>query len=403
MPYTIDKTNGVKLTVVEDGKLNLSTDLQLVGKNYAGYGQVINENLIKLLENFANGSAPMKPLSGQLWYDSLNKKIKFYTGSKWNQIIPTTISSVRPSDLSNNEYWFDSINYKLYLKHNDVFRIIGGNTVSGSGNNTVGTSLTTTEVLSPSLVTYDVVKLQINDITVAIISDQTFEVDATDPTYPEITKIFKGITLIGADPITGISSTAENYFWGTAADSLKFDGKDSSEFVLTSEIDNIAGNATSLSNITYISSGSPSTAGIIEGAWSLSFGSTLQATYADLAERYAADAVYEPGTVLMHGGPNEVTLATIHATTAIAGIVSTNPAYMMNSAAGNSETHPYIALKGRVPCKVIGPVRKGELLVASGLKPGYATARQLGDDPHAVIGKALEDCLGPLGTIEVKV
>ena len=402
MPYTIDKTNGVKLTVVEDGKLNLSTDLQLVGKNYAGYGQVINENLIKLLENFANGSAPMKPLPGQLWYDSLNKKIKFYTGSKWNQVIPTTISAVRPSDLSNNEYWFDSINYKLYLKHNDVFRIIGGNTVSGSVTGG-GTSLTTTEVLSPSLVTYDVVKLQINNITVAIISDQTFEVDVTDPTYPEITKIFKGITLIGSDPITGVSSTAQNFFWGTAADSLKFDGKVPADFILASEIDNIAGNATSLSNITFISAGSPSTAGIIEGAWSLSSGSTLQATYADLAERYAADAVYEPGTVLMHGGSHEVTLATKHATTAIAGIVSTNPAYMMNSDAGNDETHPYIALKGRVPCKVIGPVRKGELLVASGLKPGYATARQLGDDPHAVIGKALEDCLGPLGIIEVKV
>ena len=127
------------------------------------------------------------------------------------------------------------------------------------------------------------------------------------------------------------------------------------------------------------------------------------ALYADIAERYEADAVYEPGTVLMHGGKKEVTLATIHATATVAGIVSTNPAYMMNSEAGNDETHPYIALKGRVPCKVIGPVRKGELLVASGLKHGYATARQLGDDPHAVVGKALEDFLGPMGVIEVKV
>jgi hypothetical protein len=125
--------------------------------------------------------------------------------------------------------------------------------------------------------------------------------------------------------------------------------------------------------------------------------------YADIAERYEADAVYEPGTVLMHGGAKEVTLATIHATETVAGIVSTNPAYMMNSEAGNDETHPFIALKGRVPCKVIGPVRKGELLVASGLKHGYATARQLGDDPHAVIGKALENFSGPLGVIEVKV
>ncbi len=73
MPYTIFKTNGVRLTVIEDGKLNLITDLQLVGKNYAGYGQVVNENFVKLLENFSNNTSPLKPLVGQLWYDSANK------------------------------------------------------------------------------------------------------------------------------------------------------------------------------------------------------------------------------------------------------------------------------------------------------------------------------------------
>ena len=91
MAYTLYKTNGVKLTTVEDGSLNLTTDLQLVGKNYAGYGQVVNENLVKLLENFSNSAAPTKPLAGQIWYDSLNKKIRYYTGVQWNQLPAITI------------------------------------------------------------------------------------------------------------------------------------------------------------------------------------------------------------------------------------------------------------------------------------------------------------------------
>jgi hypothetical protein len=132
-------------------------------------------------------------------------------------------------------------------------------------------------------------------------------------------------------------------------------------------------------------------------------GIATSAYYADLAERYEADSVYDEGTVMVIGGLKEVTISTEHASTAVAGVVSKNPAYLMNSEAGTDETHPAIALKGRIPCKIYGPVRKGELLVSSSQRPGYATARQLGDDPNAVIGKALEDFKGLVGVIEIKV
>jgi hypothetical protein len=125
------------------------------------------------------------------------------------------------------------------------------------------------------------------------------------------------------------------------------------------------------------------------------------ALYADLAERYEADAVYDPGTVLVVGGDNEVTVTAIYADTRVAGIVSKNPAYMMNSEAGTNETHPYIALKGRVSCKVIGPIKKGDLLVTSA-HPGYACVGQ-NVFSGAVIGKALEDKSEGFGVIEVKV
>ena len=115
-------------------------------------------------------------------------------------------------------------------------------------------------------------------------------------------------------------------------------------------------------------------------------GTATAANYADLAEKYLPDADYEVGTVVMIGGEKEVTIATLYGTETVAGIVSTKPAYMLNSEAGTDETHPYIALKGRVPCKVIGAVKKGQRLVAS--NNGHAVAAV----PHAndVFAMALE-------------
>ena len=136
--------------------------------------------------------------------------------------------------------------------------------------------------------------------------------------------------------------------------------------------------------------------------WNTIYGNTVEATYADLAERYASDAPYEPGTVLVFGGEEEVTTTTMLASTKVVGIVSTDPALKMNSAAGNSDTHPYIALKGRVPCKVIGEINRGDLLVTSD-KAGYAK-RSLGVPMiGTVIGKAIGNNESGEGIIEVFV
>ena len=135
-------------------------------------------------------------------------------------------------------------------------------------------------------------------------------------------------------------------------------------------------------------------------------GTATYAKYADLAERYAADATYEEGTVMSFGGEAEVTSAQGYGSTAIAGVVSTKPAFAMNSEAGSSETHPYIALQGRVPCKVTGTVSKGDILVASEVSGTATKWLESSVDPRmtAYVGIAIEDkTTDGEGYIEVKV
>lgn len=130
--------------------------------------------------------------------------------------------------------------------------------------------------------------------------------------------------------------------------------------------------------------------GNVTNQWNVVYGHTIEATYADLAERYEADKEYDEGHVVVFGGEKEITETFVRGDTAVAGVISKHPALKMNSDAGDDITHPYVALKGRVPCKVIGPVRKGQMLVTCGEHPGYAIAT---NDPKigSVIGKALQN------------
>jgi hypothetical protein len=133
------------------------------------------------------------------------------------------------------------------------------------------------------------------------------------------------------------------------------------------------------------------------------FAKATSAQYADLAEMYRADSEYTPGTVLDFGGANEVTTTTQSHSTQVAGIVSTNPSYLMNSTLTGVNA-VQVALVGRVPCQVVGTIAKGDRLVASSM-PGVATRLDLSQyQPGCIIGKALEAYNSEtVGTIEVAV
>lgn len=399
MPYILKKTNGTTLTTVQDASIDKSTSLTFVGRNYSGYGQPIEENLVRLLENFANTTAPLKPVQGQLWFNNTpnsRRLLVSYDGTNFRDVANVPYSNTAPKNATTGDLWWDSLNSQL-----KVYNSVTDTWTASSPNGGAGSAWDFGRILDTNLVQQNTIKATFLGTATITIANANFTPDSSVPNFSQFPIVKRGINLSGTNPVTGVSAvnTTSGYLlWGTSSDALKSQKVDVS--VSTSTATHY------LSLVTSTSGSQP-----IYTKTNLSYNPTddvlnvtaASALYADIAERYEADAVYEPGTVLMLGGEKEVTLACYSATTAVAGIVSTKPAYMLNSEAGNDETHPYIALKGRVPCKVCGPVKKGDLLVSSGYKHGYATKKQDHDSSDAVIGKALQDFAGPFGVIEVKV
>ena len=166
----------------------------------------------------------------------------------------------------------------------------------------------------------------------------------------------------------------------------------------------VNGNVTVTTAYVMPSANAASSLGSSAARWNFIYGVngnflSVNANYADLAEKYVADAEYAPGTVLMFGGDKEVTQCVHDMCSRVAGVVSTNPAYLMNSGLEGEYTVE-LALTGRVPTKVRGPISKGDLIVSAG--DGHARAEGL-PQVGTVIGKALEDFNGDTGVIEVVV
>lgn len=116
MTYTINKTDGSILTTVADGQVDqLSTDITLIGKNYSGFGEFLNENLIKMLENFASVSQPQNPLAGEIWFDTSESRLKVYNGVDFATVGSATISALQPTTLNPGDLWFNETDRQLYF------------------------------------------------------------------------------------------------------------------------------------------------------------------------------------------------------------------------------------------------------------------------------------------------
>jgi hypothetical protein len=554
MAYQVDKFNGTFLTSVEDGTIDSTTDLRFVGKNYAGYGEVQNENFLHLLENFANTTAPPKTITGQIWFDSANKKLKFYDGSRYKVAGGAEVSTTAPSGLAVGEFWWDSTAKQLYTYTGTDFVLVGP-----EASPDLGTSAVTASVVKDTLNNnHTIVKMLSAGKVIAIVSQDAFTLNSTVNPIQDFAEIKKGITLVKTN--TSGVSTDDYVYWGSASNALRLGGVAADQFVqkgsvtfdnaisftdpgfelgdsndlrvrvensdevivenrlgnpitmritvtegsderdvavfrstgvvpgqdgvytlgttlskwsnvyattftgnltgnvtgnltgsatgsllatdttilvngTTKEIGydgatlrgtlfgNVQGNVTGTASnagklneidplvaipstsdktsipvrdasgninatqfigttdkadrlkidnsatdtdVNYRSAKTTATANTIAARDSsgdlyaaLFQGTATAARYADLAEKYLADAEYEPGTVMVIGGEQEVTAC--NAGQRAIGVISTNPAFMMNK---DLDGGVYVALKGRVPVKVNGPVKKGDQLVA---------------------------------------
>jgi hypothetical protein len=579
MAYTINLTDGTVFATITDGTINTSSSMTLVGKNYAGYGEFLDENFIHLLESGSNTTAPAAPLTGQLWWDKTNNLLKVYNGSIFKTISAATASASAPASNVIGDLWYDTVNQQLKVWTGAAFLVVGPGYSTAQG--TSGAIPET--ILNNVGATRYITSLYVNNVRVAIVYDgASFTPEAA--LLAAFPTIFPGITLS--------ASVSSAVFAGTATNAALLDNLDSSDFMRatantatngrlqvnnangifigTSNVVNISqstndgiidnpvntgnliirtnvsgttytvatalgangtfaianaatvgttlsvtgnitganintgglvsvtgnviggnlvtlglanianasitgnvdggnlrttglvsatGNVTAAANIsgTYIlgngsqltgisaavsvnkiSNGtSEANIGASGGNANISIGGTSNvavfttstaffisdisvsgiqkigsnaignigsssnyfnqvfatattALYADVAERFAADEVLEPGTVVELGGVNEITRSTVDLSENVFGVISTRPAYTMNGGAGENDTHPPVAMTGRVPVKCVGTVRKGDRLVSAG--DGVARAAQPGEaTAFNVIGRSLEN------------
>jgi len=394
MAYTIVKSNGQVLTTIPDGTINTSsTSLALPGRNYAGYGQYIDTNMVWLTQNFANTSPPANPLQGQLWYNT-NANTLY----------------VCPADgTANANAWL-----ALTTTSSGGTTTFGSVTVTGNitSNNMTVTNGITADTITVRLATVTELATIANaNVTSANIGTLTTQVITTGGAATAGT--LTGNWTLSGNLASGNSKPTsiytDNYYYANGSPfnpAGTYNNGNVSDYLtgansVTSFNGTIGSVSRPISSITTanLTTGANTTAGQITGNWTLTAGSRLTATYADLAERFEADSYYDAGTVVELGGEKEITSVQYELSEDVFGVVSDTAAYLMNGAAGTDETHPPIAVSGRVQVKVTGIVKKGQRLVsagsgiARGALPSEATA-------FNTIGRSLVDKLDEkVGTV----
>jgi hypothetical protein len=228
MAYQVDRFNGTFLVSVDDGTIDTTTDLRLVGKNYAGYGELQNENFLHLLENFANTTAPPKAISGQLWYDSNNKKLRFYDGLQFRTASGAEVGNTAPTGLQAGDFWFDTSSEQLYTWNGTEFILIGPIAPPD-----LGASGAVSQVVKDTINNnHTIVKLQSGGIVIGIISKDEFTLNSALNPITGFSVIKKGYNLVNTNGTSGVTSD-DHYYWGTASNSLKLGGFDSNDFLKT--------------------------------------------------------------------------------------------------------------------------------------------------------------------------
>lgn len=230
MAYDINLTSGNLLATLNDGEINTSAcSLSLIGRNVSVYGERINENLVRLLENFANTTAPSAPLNGQLWYDLSSKQLKLYSSSTWQGLNTYIKSATQPTGLELGDLWYDSTTGQVKIKETSGFRLLGPIAPAGFGDTKlVAESLPSTD----SSGNHEVLSMYVEGTRLLVFSD--------DSQYTTAQTGF-GTVKPGININTAVASAVLN---GTATNASALNNLTSSQF-MRSDIDTAnSGNVT---------------------------------------------------------------------------------------------------------------------------------------------------------------
>ena len=394
MAYTIVKSDGTVLTTIADGTINTtSTSLGLPGRNYAGYGQSLDTNFVHAIENFADTTPPANPLRGQLWYNTNAQTLCVCpadgttTASSW-----ITLAQSGGSGTTT----FGSVTVTGNLQANNITAVnalIGDTITVRLATVTANATIATANVTTGNIITLN---------TANVTSGSASSTGAITGTWT-LTGGTGGTSnafIVTGGVINAVNGIKTNNYYYANGDPFNPSGTygDSNVFTYLN-----SGSFTGNISPTRVTTTAILGGGTISGIWTLGGGARLNATYADLAERFEADALYDAGTVVELGGDAEITAVVNELSEDVFGVISNTAAYLMNSGAGTDVTHPPVAVGGRVQVKVTGKVRKGQRLVSAG--NGIARAATLGEaTSFNVIGRALENKnTDTVGTVEAFV
>jgi hypothetical protein len=448
MAYIINRYNGTILTTVEDGTVNTTTELKFIGKNFAGYGEAQNENMLFLLENFANSSAPTRPISGMIWYDTGTNKLKFYDGARWKSTGGADVSSTAPTGYVEGDFYWNNTTEQLYARNDNNEWVLVGPQAAGTGT----TQLRSLTVTDSGANSHAIIAAYIEDEVIYVISPDTFTLSVASA-ITGFDVIRKGLTLVNTTSSTlGITSSDHRYV-GTATNAERLGGLLPSDFQFESNLTtrstplafndfgftigddvdilyaidadsetplikllrnklkiqnsssvdvlnitnvnitpaadgtfnlgtsankfgtihatSFTGTATQADTLklgaSYVASAtaaSPTTIAARDSNGDLFArffdGVALRARYADLAEKYTTSEELPVGTAVAVCSHDTHEVEPASASRLCIGVVSAEPAYLMNSEAAGQA----IGLKGRLPVRVIGPVKKGDPIYA---------------------------------------
>lgn len=310
MAYEITKTDGTTLVEVEEGLTdNSAASITFIGKNVVNYGEIQNENLLHILESFANNTEPANKIVGQIWFDTSSaptggNTLKVYTDIGWKNVASLKYGTSSTGANSQGNLWYDSANKQLHINNGSTFDLIGPEKVLGFGV----TRLVSVSILDTDSTAHPIIQCYVDDEIVAIISKVAFIINAASP-ITGFNSLAQGITLKSGYTLSGKSTAATNADKLLSADSVNFinasTGTTANSIVQRDLDGNVSASGLKTSGISSIAA-----SGDISGVWrvadsitpSADGGSSLGSSSYKWGNVYASSAEVTNGTITKLSG-----------------------------------------------------------------------------------------------------